>query len=445
MYFLNKENLNKEIIKIFIIFIFAFVSFFIFGLGDLELRGDSQGYVGFANQVLKEGKFAKVSGELTNYREPGYSFFLASVFLVFGEENFAAVRITQFILFLILVLVFYSTLDKCFKNKKAVFWSSFLLAVFPGFGFYNGQILSESVFIFLFGLIILLLIQIYYKNFLVKNYKYIILGLLLGILTLIKAIGIIIIFAIALFFLIKKQIKKVVIVCLFAVLIITPWVFRNAYHFDSPSITSGRQEHHLFAVSKIVLELSPSDIGRRAFLRLKKGFQTVSDEEVKFLDKYNENKIIRGNNDLHNFLDKNPDYNNKDLKDYSFGVIKKYPINTMVNTFLNMTSTLGPEIPTVIKYNNFFENSLFRKGFFLIYLLLYLFVYIINFIFLIKVLFPFKKKFVLLYLFYFITILILASYSFIVFCTRFNTPLFVLYILIIGFYFDYKYREKSTV
>jgi len=438
--------MKNKIKNIIIILIFGFLSFFVFGVNSVTTESDSGHYIDAAINLLRNKEYSIVQGQLSNYREPVYSFFLAGVFGVFGENNFLAVKLCQFALFALFLVYAYYILKKHFKSKRNIFLLILLLSTFPAFNYYMGVILSEAVFIPILGFFIFLLMDVNFEKF--KNIKKVVLlGILLGILVLIKASSILLIFLIILFFLLNKKYKQAFVILFFSFLIIMPWMFRNYNKLGEFSVTSGRQGGMFFSSGYVIRNTSPGDFFKRTVLRFKKGFQVeLTEEETDFVFYHNENEIAHG--DLQyikkDYLKNNPDKTEKYFTKYLLLGIVKHPMSAVSQVGLNLVGTLGPEIPRVLKNNKLVADiGLVKKIFYILYLLFHVIIYYFCFIFLVKIVKNFKKEYLIFYLFYVIPLMILSVYSLVIISSRYNTPFFIIYFLLVGFYLENRDNNKS--
>jgi len=159
------------------------------------------------------------------YTSVGYSIILGGLFKIFGASILVAKVFNIFILILNNI-IFIEILDKInIKDidKKIIFT---LFVFFPNNIFYSSLIATEPIF----TTILLLITFIYFADI---KYKFIFIGLLTGLNTMIKPFFFIFFFAIFIveLFINKKVIKSLsdsLIVLLFCCILISPWVYRNS-------------------------------------------------------------------------------------------------------------------------------------------------------------------------------------------------------------------------
>lgn len=158
------------------------------------------------------------------YTAVGYSIMLGGLFKIFGT-NILVAKIFNIILYVVSSILFLELLDKTkFKNidKKIMFT---LFVFFPNNICYTSIVGTEL----LFTTIMLLITVIYFSN---MRFKYIFIGILVGINTMIKPFFIVfflLVFMVELFTTKKliTPLKNSIIVLLFCCIAITPWVYRN--------------------------------------------------------------------------------------------------------------------------------------------------------------------------------------------------------------------------
>ncbi|AKA67568.1 hypothetical protein CSCA_0443 [Clostridium scatologenes] len=158
------------------------------------------------------------------YTSIGYSIVLGGIFKLFGASLIKA-KIFNLILTLTSNICFLLILNKLDINEKT---RKIIFAVFvfmPNNVFYNSIIATEI----LFTTILLIITNIYFSKI---KYKYIYIGVLTGVNTIIKSFFIIFVIAVFLVDLLKekkilKSIQNSLIVFITCILVISPWVYRN--------------------------------------------------------------------------------------------------------------------------------------------------------------------------------------------------------------------------
>lgn len=159
------------------------------------------------------------------YTAVGYSIILGGLFKIFGVSLAVAKAFNVFLLTInnVLLLEMLDTAGLKDLNKRIVFA---IYVLFPNNIFYASLVANEVVFttcIFIITLIYLSDLQ----------YKYVYLGLLTGIATLIKPFFIVFFFAVFLVDLIKDKklwpaVKNSALVLLFCAISLSPWLYRNS-------------------------------------------------------------------------------------------------------------------------------------------------------------------------------------------------------------------------
>lgn len=159
------------------------------------------------------------------YTSVGYSIVLGGIFKVFGASILKA-KIFNVILTFTANICFLSVLNNINikdKKKKVIFT---LFVFMPNNIFYN-SILGTEI---LFTTIMLSITAIYFGEI---KYKYVIIGFLVGLNTMVKPFFIVFSFAIFLLELISKKqlitsLKNALIILFMCIMVISPWIYRNS-------------------------------------------------------------------------------------------------------------------------------------------------------------------------------------------------------------------------
>lgn len=234
---------NKLISRmpIFFLFLVAVVNGFLVSQGNYGYLSKEAGvYDLLAQALVKNHSFSLPLTGLVMNREPGYPLFLSLIYLIFGHSTFA-VFIIQIIFFgCIALLIFY--ISQLFLNKVPSMLVGFMTALFVPLASYTGMIYSEILFTLLFLLWILFFVKAEKTN---NKILFLISGLCFGLATLTKVINFYLLFFVLIYFIvkyykcgIKKLLMKIFLFSFAAALIVTPWMARNKYNFDSFSITT---------------------------------------------------------------------------------------------------------------------------------------------------------------------------------------------------------------
>ncbi|XOQ58865.1 MAG: PMT-2 domain-containing protein [Clostridium sp.] len=159
------------------------------------------------------------------YTSIGYSIVLGGIFKLFGASVFKA-KIFNIVLTFINYLLFKSILYKLDLSEidRRVIFAMFVFI--PNNIFYNSILGTELIF----TAILLAATNLYMGS---MKFKYILIGILAGLNTMIKPFFIIFFFLIFLVDIIKNRkllssIKNSLIVLLFTAIVISPWIYRNS-------------------------------------------------------------------------------------------------------------------------------------------------------------------------------------------------------------------------
>ena len=190
----------------------------------------------WAHKILYQGQYPSPTGvdpmiENTPYgRPPGYSFLLAFIYFLFGD-NYISPRLIQFSFGIVNILLIYWIITIVFRNKMAGLISAFLIAVLWEPVYFEGEI-NYPVWVIT---LVLLLLETSLQYLKTKRIIFIVLsGLLLGIIALFRPNGLLLLPMYILFvFLIFKELnfKKTIIHCTLltttTLIVIAPVLVRN--------------------------------------------------------------------------------------------------------------------------------------------------------------------------------------------------------------------------
>lgn len=186
------------------------------------------------------GKGYRMYGYLSAFEPIGYSAFLALIYFIFGSALIVG-KTANIVLSVIGMIFLYLIVKKGFNNKKIAYICIFLYSILPLNIIYSSVISTEILFTTMF--LILMYMTINSSN---KKYSSAIMGILLGVLSLIKPYMMIYQFAILVFDFIasrsiKKPLKKFLVITFFMALTISPWTIRNylVFHKVIPISTNG--------------------------------------------------------------------------------------------------------------------------------------------------------------------------------------------------------------
>ena len=147
---------NKEYIIVVVILIFAFILRLIYisqlkanDPNFLHLEGNDQGSYDSAARQILEGTFPKEP----YYYNPGYYYFLALIYLVFGHNFDTAINV-QFVIGLCTYFLTYLIAKQIF-NKTVGFIAISLCALYGVFIIYEGLFLSAVLETFLLLMVLI--------------------------------------------------------------------------------------------------------------------------------------------------------------------------------------------------------------------------------------------------------------------------------------------------
>ena len=183
-------------------------------------------------RMILEGKgFSNLDGTPTAYVAPGYSFFLAIVYFIFGID-INMIRVAHIFLDSINCILLFFISYSLTKNKISSYATSVVYAIYPLFFYQAGLLITETLFTFTLGLYFLFAFKIFESKRLYLK-QFLILGILLGISSMVRPNALILIGA-PFFMIFFSQLKaRHFISYLFGLLILlAPWIIRNYIYFD---------------------------------------------------------------------------------------------------------------------------------------------------------------------------------------------------------------------
>lgn len=196
---------------------------------------DEQAYQQLAQGLLTRGEFGFKPGKLTAIRPPAYPMFLASVYKLAGRVNTNIVRILQIVISVLSGMVLLILLGRITFPKVSLL-ATVVFLFYPTLLCFDYLILSETLFIFLFLLMLLALMAGVEKR---STLYFACAGVLLGLASLTRSITypLALPLAVLLVFLqsaprLKAASRSLVFVLGFC-LAIAPWAVRNYHVFGS--------------------------------------------------------------------------------------------------------------------------------------------------------------------------------------------------------------------
>jgi len=229
------------ILAMSLIYMYLFNSKPITGLG-----GDQLVYNQIAINILQNNGFSQSIAppyKPSIQRTPAYPLFLASIYAVFGLNNFEVVRVIQILLMVcVSVLTFFMAL-LVFQNK-AIAYLSLTLCAFCGFDYYTGvgvygYLFTEPLTIFFVCWAILFVILAGKYN---RRIYFLLAGIFLALTILTRPayalFPLVVIIFISLRSLEKKTILNLVLFCAAIFICVLPWTIRNYMNFNKIIVLS---------------------------------------------------------------------------------------------------------------------------------------------------------------------------------------------------------------
>ena len=229
----------------FIVMLFA-VAFLAASVGISAVTGfnaaptyDGVDYDRFAQQILRGEGYHTDLGP-TSHKPPVYPVFLAALYWLAGESNYAIVRVAQAMMNSLTALLVYGAAKRLFGPPTAI-GAGIGWALYPLTIYMSAQLYGEIPFVLMLTLFLSFLSRPLPDGVLVT----VAVGLLAGLLLLVRPntlvpLGLIL----AMYLLVIRSagtLRRAVSLLMFASLVITPWSFRNYQVFDAlvPLTTSG--------------------------------------------------------------------------------------------------------------------------------------------------------------------------------------------------------------
>ncbi len=224
--FLNRIKFSPNFVffenprKILAILFFAALIIRLFYVSQINIKPwcDMALYDACALDIIDNGVL-NATDELI-IEPPVYPLFLAGIFYIFGH-NYLVVRLIQALLSAFICILIYLIAKNIF-NKKIGLTSCLISVLYFDFFSYAGILMAETLSLFIFTLLIYLI--------LLNDRKYILCGILSGILILTKAVYMIMLPPLCVWMWIKfRDGKKIFQFVFFTFLIILPWTIRNYF------------------------------------------------------------------------------------------------------------------------------------------------------------------------------------------------------------------------
>jgi 4-amino-4-deoxy-L-arabinose transferase-like glycosyltransferase len=242
----RKFDLRDVLLIIFILVMSLIYMYFFNSQPITKLDGDQSVYNQIAVNILQNNGFSQSIAppyKPSIQRTPAYPFVLASIYAVFGLNNFEAVRIIQILIMLCVSMLTYLMAFLVFENK-AISYLSLTLCAFCGFDYYTGlgvygYLFTESLIIFLLCWAMLFVILARKYNLTVY---FILAGIFLALTMLTKPAYLLFPLVVIIFIssrsLMKKNILNLVLLCTAIIICVLPWSIRNYVGFNKIIVLS---------------------------------------------------------------------------------------------------------------------------------------------------------------------------------------------------------------
>lgn len=288
---LNTETLNKTPSwKIATIFIFlALLNTLAFGFTHTPSWQDASEYSSYATHIVSGQGYTLDGKTVSIHREPGYPLFVALFYKMFGNKNVTAVFFMQAFLLGLIGLMSYLIFFKL-NYPRIGFLAGTIISIFPMYGYYAGELLTEMLFTFL-------LMTIFYSIFLLlkttgsyeKYLLSIIIGLLCGYATLVRVQFLFFLPFVALVFLLLRRyrfvFKEMLLSLVIFLMVLSSWISYVYVQTGEIALTHGREGAILY--SRVArTELSYTDQIRYMTAWLRRSIPGSDWEHDPILSKY---------------------------------------------------------------------------------------------------------------------------------------------------------------
>jgi len=237
----------RDLLLIGFILVMSLIYMYFFNSQPItRLGGDQSVYNQIAVNILQNNGFSQSIAppyKPSIQRTPAYPFFLASIYAMFGANNFEMVRIIQIILMLCVSVLTFLMALLVFQNKTIAFLSMTLCA-FCGFDYYTGlgvysYLFTEPLTIFLVCLAMLFVILARKDK---QKIFFILAGIFLALTMLTRPAYLLFPLVVIIFIssrsLMKKNILNLVLLCTVILICVLPWTIRNYLNFNKIIVLS---------------------------------------------------------------------------------------------------------------------------------------------------------------------------------------------------------------
>lgn len=286
-------RMNKSMIIIFILLIIGLIVRITVTDWGRDLIGDEIGYDRTAKQLITKGIFGYTpyaySKEPNAYITPGYPFFVAFFYQIFGFSKTSSplipIQFVQIIMSVISAFLLYKIANKLYKDNKVSIIIMSLFLFHPTFIYSSAFMLSEVFYTFIFLLFIYLILKNIQDGFSVRNS--ILTGCIFSICVLIRPaiLPFIIIFVVYLIYVSwKSDLIKVLyhlgIILLCFSMVMSFWVIRNYVSLERFVLLADQGGNPLLwgtypfnANPNIDINQDPNEMKRIAVERIKIGLK----------------------------------------------------------------------------------------------------------------------------------------------------------------------------
>ena len=252
---------NRRVLYVLLIVTLILRIVYVLSLNTEPVRYDADTYDTIARNILRHGAFSWYYPRPTAYVTPGYPLFLAGIYALFGESNFAAVRVIQAILSVGIIMFIFQSVRQITPNSAAPWIAAAFCILYLPFTEVNQFILTEVLFSFVLAVC-------FHAMILAEKYRcaryWIWFGAMLGLSCLVRPILFFLPFAIwiieaAISFIkkrsqnegnIPRRTREIILVYLVFILTLSPWIIRNIVAFKAfiPFSTEGGNPLYLGSV-----------------------------------------------------------------------------------------------------------------------------------------------------------------------------------------------------
>lgn len=213
---------RKAILILAIAFLLRF--YFVFIYPQFPVASDAKEYDSLGWNIAAGNGFTDEAGKAELHRSPGYPFFLAVIYRVFGH-SYDHVRSFQVLISMLTLLLIFLIAKDIFGKDTALF-SLTIASFYPPFISYCGILYNETLFTFLIALSAYLFLYAIRHS---SARVYILLGVTGGYAILLREEFILVLLSFLVLTVVysRENLKKIICLILGALLIIAPWTIRN--------------------------------------------------------------------------------------------------------------------------------------------------------------------------------------------------------------------------